>query len=214
MQPLTDEGVLGAKAPAAPMTASETAKAKARINKMRASLKDWLRYRTVLTDLAQGKRKGKVPAQVVAKWLEQEHDWAGEKRLAIRLHAMLSEAMDSSLLPDPSKDREAAVKLARIAISGKLPGEASSPSPTGVVWFIPAAVVIAMVMYGYSAKVEAEADVQKERLKYECIKNAGWMACSGPGALVAAAAFAGLAWLAWDKFGLREAAGKLRKKAG
>ena len=213
MQALSDnEGARGLR-PAAPITAAEKAKAEARIRGMRRSLKEWLKFRTRMDDAATGKRKAKVPVHVLAKTLPLSRDWALEQRIAVQLHALLSEMMDANQLPSPdvSKDPNAAVKLANIAISGGLPAEVASPVAQGIFWLWPAAIVVGMVLFTIMSKISSDADVAKEKERLECIK-AG--ACTDAGFWLKMGGVAVLAWVAWDKFGLKELAGKARRKAG
>lgn len=152
----------------APVTPAEKSKAERRIKKMRRSLKGWLKARIRNDEAAMGKVKAKVPPQVLAKTLPLARDWAGEQRLAVELHALMSEFMDASSLPNPdiSKDPNSAVKLAQIAISGKLPAEVNKPTPQG---FVPAAfawplvVFVGLVAFTITTKISSDADVLKHK---------------------------------------------------
>lgn len=204
----TYKGAMGEeKAPTAPITAREKIKAERRIKEMRSSLKEWLFFRNRMDEAAMGKIKAKVPAKVLAKTLPMTRDWAHEQRLAVQLHALLSEVMDSNKLPDPdiSKDPNAAVKLAQIAISGKLPAEANSPTAAGflpLVFVWPVVIVVGLVMFTIMSKISSDADVAKEKERIACIK-AG--ACTDSGFWLKMGGIAVIAWVAWDKFGLRKA---------
>lgn len=173
MQALSDiyEGASEPKLPA-PITPAEKAKAEVRIRKMRASLKEWLKFRGRMDDVATGKRKAKVPAHVVAKTLPLSRDWGLEQRIAVQLHALLSEVRDANSLPNPdiAKNPNAAVELAEIAIAGKLPSEANAPSAQGFIWLWPAVVVVGLVMFTIMSKISSDADVAKEKERIECIK--------------------------------------------
>ena len=152
----------------APVTPAEKSKAEKRIKGMRRSLKGWLKARTRNDEIAMGKRKAKVPAHIFAKTLPLARDWKAEQQLAIQLDGLLAEFMDSARLPNPdiSKDPNAAVKLAQIAVSGKLPVEANAPQaqsgfPAIFIW--PIVLVVGMVMFTIMSKIGSDADVAKHK---------------------------------------------------
>lgn len=209
MQALYNEGELG-DAPivqAAPVTPGEKAKAEKRIRKMRRSLKNWLKKRRINDEAAMGKRKAKVPASILAKTLPLARDWKLEQRLAIQLHGLLSEVTDASQLPSPdiSKDPNAAVKLALIAINGKLSGEAQSPSPQGIlplVFIWPVVIVVGMVMFTIMSKISNDADLAELKEHNRCIESG---ACTDSGFWLKMGAAAVVGWIVWDKLGARKA---------
>ena len=214
MQALYNRGALG-KAEA-PVTLAERSKAEKRIRSMRKSLERWLKARRTNDEAAMGMRQAKVPAGVLAKTLPLARDWALEQRLAIQLHGLLSEFMDAAQLPNPdiSKDPNAAVKLATIAISGKLPAEASTPQAQGfipVLFIWPIVLVIGMVLFTVMGKISSDADLAEQKEHNRCIESG---ACTDSGFWLKMAGVAVVAWVAWDKFGLKELAGKSRRKAG
>ena len=188
----------------APVSNSEKARAEREIRRMRRSLESWLKFRRRNDQAAMGKAKSRVPAHVLAKVLPQSRDWALEQRLAVQLHALLSEIMDASQLPGPdiSKNPNAAVDLAMIAISGKMPQEARSPSAQGIVWLWPVAIIVGAVMFTLMSKISSDADVAKEKERLECIKSG---ACTDSGFWLKMGAIGVLAWIAWDKLGLKRA---------
>jgi hypothetical protein len=183
---------------------------------MRRSLKGWLKARTLNDQAAMGKVKAKVPASVFAKTLALTRDWPTEQRLAIQLHGLLSEFMDSSRLPYPdiTKDPNAAAKLATVAVSGKLPAESSQPQAQGgfaafFTW--PVAAIVGMVLFTVLSKISSDADVLKHR-EEEISKREGVTGFSSE--LLKYSLIAVGVWVVWDKFGLKEAAAKARRKAG
>jgi hypothetical protein len=189
MQPLETRGAGGSPAP---MTAAEKAKVEARLNKMKGSLKDWLKFRKRMDDAAMGKRKAKVPASVLAKTLPLKRDWKLEQRLAVQMHALLSELMDASQLPNPdvTKDPNAAVKLAEIVVAGTPYGIPQGPQAQGI---FPLLVLggIGAVALIFMQKISSDADVAKEKERIECIK-AGACTDSGFWTKMAAVAVLGL----------------------
>ena len=189
-----------AGAQGAPITLAEKTKAEKRIKEMRRSLQGWLKARKFNDEIAMGKRKAKVPADVFAKTLPLARDWKFEQQTAIQLHGLLSEFMDSSRLPNPdiAKDPNAAVKLAQIAVSGKLPVEASSPSPQGLLPLIfvwPIVLVVGMVMFTIMSKISSDADVAKHK-EEEISLRAGARTDSGFWMKMAAISVVGL--IVWN----------------
>jgi hypothetical protein len=114
--------------------------------------------------------------------------------------------MDASRLPDPdiSKDPNAAIKLTRIAISGKLPAETKKPSAqAGLPIFVwPAAVIVGMVMLTIMTKISSDADVARHK-EEEISLRAGARTDSGFWLKLGAIAVVG--WVAWDKLGVKKA---------
>jgi len=162
--------------------------AKATLDRMKRSLKGWLKYRRINDEVLAGKRSTKIPQAVAIQRLREGRDWAGEQKLANELYMLLSEVHDSKVLPKPNlkSDPGAAVKLANIVITGKLPTGVSAPIEQGI---LPLLVVPAgLIYFMFAKKVNSDADVQKEKERMECIK-AG--ACTDYGF-----------WLKWGVLGL------------
>ena len=180
------------------VSASEHSKAEKEIRRMRSSLKSWLKFRNKNDKAAKGMVKTKVPAEVIAKTLPNNRDWRTEQKLALSLHALLSEVMDSNRLPDPdiTKDPDAAVKLARIAIYGKLPSESQSASAQGLFWLWPATVVVGLLLVTIITKIRSDADVAKESERLECIKMG---ACTDTNFYIKIAAIGLAAYFIYDK---------------
>jgi len=191
----------------APVTPAEKSKAQRRIKTMRRSLKGWLKARKLNDEAAMGKVKAKVPPHVLAKTLPMARDWALEQQLAVQLHGLLSEFMDASQLPNPdiTKDPNAAVKLAEIAVDGKLPSEVSKPSSQGVwpVLFIwPAVILVGIVAFTIMAKISSDADVAKHKEEELSIRSG---ARTDSGFWLKMAGIAVVGWIAWDKLGVKKA---------
>jgi hypothetical protein len=191
------------------VTAEEKRKAEAELRRMKRSLKGWLKYRSRINAVATGRAKGKVPAHVARIMVERNRDWAREQTLALELYALLSEVMDSQGLPDPnlSKDPDAAAKLARIAIAGKVEGEGPAEAQ-GIIWLWPAVIVVGMVLFAIVTKIRSDADVLKERERMECIKVG---ACTDYGFWLKVGSLTLLGWFAWEKLGVGAKVKKLLK---
>jgi hypothetical protein len=180
--------------------------AQGQIQGMRRSLEAWLRYRLAMDQVASGNPvKALLPSpgmKVVpddAASLRAER-YPDEQRLATKLHNLLGELFDSSSLPSPDvkADPEAAVKLANIAISGRLPTEAPAAQSQGFVWMWPLLVVGGVVLV-LSSIVKSLADVAKEKERIRCIQ-AG--ACTDSGFWLKAGAVLFVGWFAWEKLGI------------
>lgn len=189
---------------------SEAAKAERELRRMRRSLATWLEYRLRNDAVVSGEVDSKLPKRAAAERLWGGRDWEAEEKLATHLHALLSETMDATALPDPDldKDPDAAVKLARIAIRGKVPSEAKSRGAVGLFWIWPAVVIVGGVMFTIMTAIRSKADVLKEKERLACIE-AG--ACTDYGFWLKIGGISLAAWIAWDKFGLRDAVRRRRK---
>lgn len=190
------------------VTSIERARAEAELRRMRGALAGWLKYRTLNDEVAAGKRQARLPAQAAAVYVQTGRDAALERRLALRLHALLSEAMDAQQLPDPNADG-AAVALARIAVVGAVPSEVAAPQAQGFIWLWPVAIVVGAVLFTLVAKIRSDADVLKERERLECIKVG---ACTDYGFWLKLGGIALVGYLAWEKFGLKEAVAGWRRR--
>jgi hypothetical protein len=193
------------------VTASEKSKAEAAIRGMRKSLKQWITFRSLLNDQAAGLRPSKLPISVVRNMIATR-DVALEQRMASRLHVLLSEMFDPSSLPNPNMQQnpQAAVELAQIAIAGKLSDDVVGPTDIGMVWLWPAVAVVGAVLVTVMFKIKSDADVLKDQAHNQCVMSGG---CTDYGFWLKLGGVAAVAWLAWEKVGLREAAGRLRKRA-
>lgn len=197
---------------AAPVTKASAAKAKAELRKMRDSLKEWLHYRAINTQVASGKAD-KVPTPLLKRpgarapdpramsWKLGRERYEREQQMALQLHALLSEVFDAGDLPEPdlSDNPRAAVELANIAIAGKLPGEAPAPSEQGLIWLWPLVIIVGAIAFTITSHIRNQAEIAKERERLECIEAGK---CTDYGFWLKIGAVGFLGWLAWDKLGL------------
>lgn len=197
-------------------TDADQARADAAIKSMRGALKGWLKYRDIMDAYVAGKRKAPafwrnpgakpLPPAVVAQTLRRER-YPGEQDLAETLYGLLVEAgVNPAAIPAPNvaADPDAAAKLARIAIAGGTESEAA----LGIAWFV-LLIPVAGVVLVLSQMIKSKADVEKEKERLRCIESG---ACTDSGFWLKVGAIAVTAWLAWDKFGLREAVEKRKKR--
>ena len=182
-------------------TEPDTATAQSALRGMRRSLTGWLKYRQINDDVAAGKKRAKYPAATAKVMLMQNRDWAGEQKIANQLHALLSEVFDAAELPsaDVKKDPNAAVRLAKIAISGKLPSETNAPQAQGLIWLWPLVVVAGLVAFTITSYVSTQAEVQKDKEHKECIQSG---ACTDYGFWLKVASIGVVGYLVWDRLGI------------
>jgi hypothetical protein len=181
--------------------APDPAVAKAALRRMRGALARWLKFRLRNDAVAAGKRRAKVPPKVAKVMLEQNRDWAGEQKLADQIHALLSEVFDPAALPsaDLRKNKDAAVELAKIAISGKLPDEAGTPTAAGFVWLWPMVAIAGVVAFTIATYIRTQAEVQMDKEHTECIKMG---ACTDYGFWLKAAAIGLGGYFLWTRTSL------------
>lgn len=202
------------------VTSANAARAARELRAMKRSLAGWLRYRQINDALAAGQVPAKaalgkpgarpLPPRLMRRVLAAQRG-PGESALAADLHALLSEMFDAADLPSPDlrRDPDAAVKLAMIALSGRVPGEAAAPAEQGIIWLWPLVIVVGAITWVVTSSIRNRAEVEKEREKYECIK-AG--ACTDTGFWLKAGVIGIIAWLAWSKLKVGERIGLTKKK--
>jgi len=192
---------------AAVVTPNEKAQAEAAIKGMKSSLTGWLKYRGILQAQIAGTTPSKLPKATVAALLAARAP--SDMQLGAELYALLSEMFDPNSLPAPTSP-DAAVQLAQIALTGKLPTD-TGPAAQGALWTWPVVVVIGAVLLTVIIKIQSDASVAEEQMHDACIQSGG---CTDYGFWIKAAAIVVIGWLAWDKFGLREAATRSRRRIG
>ena len=173
--------------------------AKVELKKLRGKLKRWLKLRKLNDDRGRPDR------------VFQVRDWALEQRMSDDYYALLSEVMDGRYLPSPrisAQNPDAAVKLAKIIVAGKLPEEVGAAADVGFVWLWPAVAIVGVGALVLMSKIESDADVAIEKERLECIKG-GY--CTDYGFWIKMAAVVGLGWFAWEKVGLKEKVKRLTK---
>lgn len=172
-------GQLGADAGA--ISPSEKAQADREIRRMRSALEKWLKYRLLLG----------TPASDITPV---------ELRLGKRLHVLLREMFDASQLPPESN----VIQLAKIAIAGKLsPNELTTSTGMGAlgfVWLWPAVAVVGLVLMTVVTKIKTDAEDAADARQKECIMAGK---CTDTGFWIKVGGVALVAWLAWEKLGLK-----------
>ena len=193
-------------------SSSDRAKAVAALQSMRRSLKKWLKLRRTMDAYVVGKHQAPrwfrnpgakpLPPSVAALNLKQDR-FHVEQDLANTVFSLLVESgADPQSLPQPNVavDSDAAVKIAEVAVAGRAPEEASSAQAQGIVWFV-LAIPVAGVVLVLSQLIKSKADtaIEMERLR---LVEAGAITDSGFWLKVASVGV--VAWLLWDKVGLKE----------
>lgn len=180
------------------ISSADVVKAKRELDRMRGSLRSWLKFRTLNDSVAAGKAPSKLPVKVAREVVLAERDWATEQKLANQLHALLSELHPDAQLPNPSVQQNpaAAVQLAAIAIKG--PTALAAPQATGIFWMWPVLIVGGLLL-AVTTAIRSMADVAKEKERYACIR-AG--ACTDYGFWLKVGGVAAAAWFAWTQTGL------------
>ncbi|MFQ5937469.1 MAG: hypothetical protein ACE5LB_13785 [Acidiferrobacterales bacterium] len=178
---------------------NQKAAAARELARMRRSLKGWLKFRQINDDVAAGKIKARIPTFLAQKTLHRDRDYAGEQKLADDLYLLLSRIYDPKTLPSAnvSKDPNAAVKLALIAINDKPP---EVKTATGI-WPILILTVGAVFLFTITSYISNRAEVQKEKERTKCIQSG---ACTDYGFWLKAAGVIVVGYFVWEKLGVGE----------
>jgi hypothetical protein len=189
------------------ITTNAVRTAAAELEKMKRSLRGWLKYREINDRVLVGAGKTKLPPGIAKRMIAQTRDIAVEQDLADKLHALLSELMPGVTLPSSNltDNPQAAVSLAKIALRGQAPAPAAQAAVDGIFtspashpWLWPVLIVGGLLL-AVTTAVKTAADVAKEREHYACIQSGG---CTDYGFWLKAGGFTILAWFAWTQLGV------------
>ena len=201
------------------ITTNAVRNASLELERMKGSLKRWLKYRELNDRVLAGTVKTKVPTTHAKRLVAASRDIAVEQDLADKLHVLLTELMPNTLLPaaDLSQDPNAAVALAKIAIAGSSPGQAvKSAAPMGVFpgahhpWLWPVLIVGGLLL-AVTTAVKTAADMAEQKEHYACIQSG---ACTDYGFWLKAGGITVLAWFAWTQLGVGDFVKKTIRKRG
>jgi hypothetical protein len=177
---------------------TDVQRAKIELDRMKKSLRGWLKYRTLNDAVAAGAAPTKKPRAFAREVIEQSRDWDAEGKLAKQLHVLLSETMPGAQLPDPNVtvNPQAAVQLARIAIEGPPPSspQAQGAWHTGIAWWWPAIIVGGLLMT-ITTVIRTSADVAKDKEEKACINAGG---CTDSGFWLKVGGVSMLAYVLWN----------------
>ncbi len=196
------------------ITTTAVQKATVELDRMRGSLKAWLRFRAINDSVLNGTvTKIKMPLKHAQRVVAGSRDVAAEQDLADKLEALLSAIMPEATLPNANlaANPNGAVQLAQIAISGQAPVMQSSPQATDGVahpWLWPVLIVGGLLM-AVTTAINSAADVAKDKEEKACIA-AG--ACTDYGFWLKAGGVVMLAWFAWRELGVGDVVRSAIKK--
>lgn len=160
------------------------------LNKMKRSLKQWLKFRDM------NSAAGLTPAEAAERTQI-------ERTLSAKMQALLFEVYGSNVrLPSD------APSLAKLIISGTAP-QPSGPQAQGI---MPLLIVVGAVALVLMAAVNSYADYAKEKERYECIAKYGAWQCDTSGQLMKWGVIVGIGYLAWTKLGLGGLVMRLARK--
>jgi hypothetical protein len=185
---------------------TDVQRAKVELDRMRGSLKGWLKYRTLNDAVAAGTAPTKKPKKYAAEIVTQSRDWGTEAKLAKQLYVLLSETMPGVELPEPdiAKNPQAAVQLAQLALEGPKP---TGPMPQGAIaWWWPA-IIVGGLLLTVTTVIKTSADTAREKERIACIE-AG--ACTDHGFWLKIGGVAMLGYVLWQ-MGLGERVKKVLK---
>jgi len=183
---------------AAPISPQDVAKAQAHLRRMRSSLSSWLKYRAMNDQVVAGARATTKPRAIAMQVIQRQAAQRAvtERNLADQLHTLLSEVMPNTSLPDPAQPG-AAVPLAQIAITGRVPSAMSSPEATGAAeaWLWPA-IIVGGLLLAVTTAVRSMADVAATQEQYACVQAGG---CTDYSLWLKAAGVVVLGWFLWTQ---------------
>jgi hypothetical protein len=181
------------------ITTGDVRSAKIALDAMRGSLRDWIVLRARNDLIAAGKIHTNKPVAYARQVIEQNRDMSHEGKLAKQLYVLLTESFPDSAssipMPDVSVDPNAAVALAKIAVSGKVPASASAASVGAVNLTSWPVLIVGGLLLAFTSAIGTAADVAKEKERIACIE-AG--ACTDYGFWLKAGGVAALFYVAWQ----------------
>ena len=183
-----------AKPTTALVSKSDVQRAKVELDRMRGSLKGWLKYRTLNDAIVAGAAPTKKPRKFAAEVIAQSRDWDAEQKLAKQLYVLLSETLPGVQLPDPNVavNPQAAVQLAQLALDGPSP---SSPQAQGAIaWWWPA-IIVGGLMLTITTVIKTSADTAREKEWLACVQAGG---CTDSGFWIKVGGISMLVYMAWQ----------------
>lgn len=176
------------------VSTGDVQRAKLEIDRMRRSLRGWLKYRELNDAVLAGKAKTTKPLKYAATVIAQSRDWAAEQRLAKQLHVLLAETMPGVQLPEPDiqANPQAAVELAKIALHGP---PTASPQAQGAWYMSWPVLIVGGLLLAVTTAIQSAADVAKHKEEIACRQSG---ACTDYGFWLKAGGIAALTWVAWQ----------------
>jgi hypothetical protein len=173
---------------------SDVQRAKVELDRMRGSLKKWLKYRTLNDAIAAGTAPTKKPRAFAREVISQSRDWDTEAKLAKQLYVLLSETMPGVQLPQPNVavNPQAAVELARIVLEGP---PASSPAAQGAWYLSWPVLIVGGLLLAVTTAIRSSAETAQQKEYLACVRAGG---CTDSGFWLKAGGVVMLAYVAWQ----------------
>lgn len=184
------------------VSTNDVSRAKLELDRMKRSLKSWLKFRQINDAVVSGIAPTTKPLAYAREVVLQGRDWNAEQRLASQLHVLLAESFPGTPLPaaNVSVDPDAAVRLALMAINEPGSISRSPEAQGGIPWIWPVAIVGGLLL-AVTTAIKSSADVSKEKERLACVQ-AG--ACTDSGFWLKAGGVAALVYVGW-KMGVLDA---------
>jgi hypothetical protein len=172
---------------------SDVQRAKVELDRMKGSLRGWLKFRTLNDAVAAGTAPTKKPRKYAAEVVAQARDRDAEHKLAKQLYVLLSETLPGVQLPDPNVaiNPQAAVQLAKIALEGP---PASSPQAQGAWYTSWPILIVGGLLLAITTTIRTIAEVAKDREEKACIQAGG---CTDSGFWLKVGGISMLVYIAW-----------------
>jgi hypothetical protein len=182
------------------ITAGDVRSAKVALDSMRSSLVTWVTLRQKNDRVAAGVIRTNKPIAYAREVISQNRDMDHEARLAKQLYILLTESFPEAAadvpMPDVSVDSDAAVKLAKIAITGRIPSRSSGPSAVGAInWTSWPVLIVGGLLLAYTTTVKTVADVAIEKERIACVESGG---CTDYGFWLKAGGIVAIGYVAWQ----------------
>jgi hypothetical protein len=179
---------------AALVSKTDVQRAKVELDRMKGSLRSWLKFRALNDAVAAGTAPTTKPRKYAAEVVTQSRDWDAEQKLAKQLYVLLSETLPGVQLPDPNivTNPQAAPQLAKIAIDGP---PSSSPQAQGAWYTSWPVLIVGGLLLAITTTIRTVAEVAKDKEEKACIQ-AG--ACTDSGFWLKVGGISMLVYIAWQ----------------
>lgn len=178
------------------VSASDVARAQAELERMKRSLRGWLKYRLLNDAVVAGTAPTKKPRGYAIAVISNRN-MTTEAKLAQQLYVLLTESFpDADIpLPDVTVNPNAAVVLAQMAISPTPPPAASAPIAAGMAAWLWPVLIVGGLLLAVTTAIQSQAEVAQTAEQTACIE-AG--ACTDSGFWLKAGGIAMLVYVAWQ----------------
>ena len=173
---------------------TDVQRAKLELDRMKGSLRSWLKFRTLNDAVAAGAAPTTKPRSFAREVIVQSRDWDAEQKLAKQLYVLLSETLPGVQLPEPSiaTNPQAAVQLAQIALNGP---PSSSPQAQGAWYTSWPLLIVGGLLLAITTTIRTVAEVAKDREEKACVAAGG---CTDSGFWLKVGGISMLVYIAWQ----------------